>query len=98
MDEMSRSFTTSQSLGLLRDISSDYSDGERSDNDMNDVETEGVQAVLLKEESSDSPNDHESDSGVAVSSNRKHRKMRRSFTIKMLAGFMLAGFSTKTSC
>ena len=35
---MSRRLTASQALGLLRDISSDCSDGEQSDDDINEVE------------------------------------------------------------
>ena len=35
---MSRRLTATQALGLLRDISSDCSDVEQSDDDINDVE------------------------------------------------------------
>ena len=66
---MSRRLTVTQALGLLRDISSDYSDGEQSDDDMNDVENEIVQVTLSDEKSSNSDNDDELDSGAAVSSN-----------------------------
>ena len=45
-------------------------DGEQSDNDMNDVENEVVQVVLSDNESSDSDNDDELDSGSAVSPNK----------------------------
>ena len=54
---------------MLRDISSDCSDGEQSDDDMNDVENEIVQTTLSDEESSNSDNDNELDAGAAVSSN-----------------------------
>ena len=66
---MSRRLTATQALGLLRDISSDCSDGEQSDDDMNNVENEIVQVTLSDEESSDSDNDDELDSGDAVSLN-----------------------------
>ena len=54
---------------MLRDISSDCSDGEQSDDDMNDVENEVVQGALSDEKSSDSNNEDELDSGAAVSPN-----------------------------
>ena len=66
---MSRRLTSTQALGLLRDISSDCSDGEQSDENMNDVENEIVQVTLSDEESSNSDNDNELDSGATVSSN-----------------------------
>ena len=44
-------------------------DEEKSDDDMNDVENEVVQVTLSDEESSNSDNDHELDSGAAVSPN-----------------------------
>ena len=68
---MSRKLTATQALGLLRDISSDCSDGEQSDDDMNNVENEvvPVQVALSEKESSDSENDDELDSGAAVSTN-----------------------------
>ena len=58
---MSRRLTTTQALGLLRDISSDCSDVEQSDDDINDVKN--------IENSSNSDNDNELDSGAAVSPN-----------------------------
>ena len=48
-DKMLRRLTATQALGLLRDISSDCSDGEQSDDDMNSVENEVVQAALSDE-------------------------------------------------
>ena len=66
---MSRRLTATQALGLLRDISSDCLDGEQSDDDMNDVENEVVQVTLSDEESSNSDNDDELDSGASVSPN-----------------------------
>ena len=56
-NKTSRRLTAILALGLLRDISSDCSDGEQSDDDMIDVENEVVQAVLSDEESSDTDND-----------------------------------------
>ena len=61
--------TATQALGLLRDISSYCSDGEQSDDDTKDVENEIVQIALSDEESSNSDNDDELDSGAAVSPN-----------------------------
>ena len=63
---MSRRLTATQVLGLLRDILSDYSDGEQSDDDINDVGNEVVQVTLSDQESSNSYNDDELDSGAAV--------------------------------
>ena len=42
---MSRRLTATRALGLLRDISSDCSDGEQFDDDMNDVEMRLVQVT-----------------------------------------------------
>ena len=66
---MSRRLIATQALGLLREILSDCSDGAQSDDDMNDVENELVQVALSDEESSDSDNEDELDSGAAVSPN-----------------------------
>ena len=66
---MLRRLTTTQALGLLRNILLGCSDGEQSDDDMNDVENEAVQVTLSDEESSDSDNDDELNSGAAVSPN-----------------------------
>ena len=66
---MSRRLTATQALGMLRDILSDCSDGEQPDDNMNDVENEVVQVTLSDEESSNSDNDDELDSGAAVSPN-----------------------------
>ena len=63
---MPRRLTATQALGLLRDILSDCSDGEQSDDDMNDVQNEIVKAALSDEESSDLDNDDALDSGAAV--------------------------------
>ena len=68
-DKISRRLTATQALGLLRDISSDRSDGEQSDDEMSDVENEVVQVTLSDEESSYSDNEDELDSGAAVSPN-----------------------------
>ena len=68
-EKMSRRLTATQALGLLRDISSDCLDGKKSDDDMSDVEDEVVQVTLSDEESSNSDNDDELDSGTAVSPN-----------------------------
>ena len=62
-------FTATQALGSLRDILSDCSDGEQSDDDMNDVENEVVHVALSDGESSDSDNDNKLDFGAAVSPN-----------------------------
>ena len=66
---MSRRLTATQALGLLQDISLDCSDGKQSDDDMKDGENEIVQVTLSDEESSNSDNDNELDSGAAISSN-----------------------------
>ena len=74
-DKMLRRLTATQALTLLRDILSDRSNRKQSDDDMNDVENEVVQAALLDEVSSDSNNDDALDSGSAVSpDNVKLRK------------------------
>ena len=66
---MSFRLTATQALGLLQDISSDCTDEEQSDDDINDLEDEVVRVALSDEESSDSDNDDELDSGAAVSPN-----------------------------
>ena len=43
---MARRLTATQALGLLQDISSNCSDGEQSNDDMNDVENEVLQVTL----------------------------------------------------
>ena len=70
---MSRRLTATQALELLQDISSEYSDGEQSD----DVENEVVAIALSDEESSDSDNDDELDSGAAVSPNNVNTEARK---------------------
>ena len=59
---------------MLRDIFSDCSDGEKSDDDMNDVENEVVQAAFSDEEFSDLDNDNALDSGATVSPNNVNTK------------------------
>ena len=66
---MSRRLIATQALGLLRDILSDCSDGEQSDDDMNDVENEVVQTAFSDEESSDSDNDYALNFGAVISPN-----------------------------
>ena len=63
---MSRRLTTTQALGLLRDILSDCSEGKQSDDDINDVKNEIVQADLSDEESSNTNNNDALHSGAAV--------------------------------
>ena len=65
-EKISRRLTATQALGLLRHISSDCSNGEQSDDD---VENEVVQVTLSDEESSNSDNGDELGSGAAVSPN-----------------------------
>ena len=66
---MSHRLSATQALGLLRDILSDCSDGEQSDDDMNDVKSKIEQAALTDEKSSNSDNHDALDSGAAVSPN-----------------------------
>ena len=66
---MSRRLTDTQALGLLRDILSDCSDGEQSDDDMNDVENEVVQTAFSDEEFFDSDNDYALNFGAVISPN-----------------------------
>ena len=66
---MLHSLTATQALGLLQDILSDCLDGEQSDDDMNDVENEVVQAALSNKESFDSDNDDLLDSEAIVPPN-----------------------------
>ena len=73
---MSGRLTATQALGLLRDILSDYSDGKQSDDDMNDVENEVIQATLSVEESSNSDDDDEFDSEATVSPNDVNTKAK----------------------
>ena len=46
---MLRRLTATQALGLLRGILSDCSNGEQSEDDINDVESEVIQAALSDE-------------------------------------------------
>ena len=73
---MSRRLTATQALALLRDISLDCSDREQFDDDINDVENELVQVGLSDEESSNSDNKNELDSGAAVFSNNMNTKAK----------------------
>ena len=58
----------------MRDISSDCTNWEQSDDNMNDVKNEVVQVTLSDEEFSNSDNDNELDSGAAVSSSNVNIK------------------------
>ena len=67
---MSRRLTATKAFAFLRYILSGCLDGKLSDDDMNDVENELVQAALSDEKSSNSDNDDVLYSGAAVSLNR----------------------------
>ena len=73
-EKMSSSFTATQALGLLRDISSDCLDGEQSYDYVNDVEDEVVQVALSDKESSDLDNDNELESEATVCLNSVNTK------------------------
>ena len=71
---------------MLRDISSDCLDGEQSDDGINDVENEVVQVALSDEESCNSGNDDELDSGADVSLNNVNTKAEEDDDEKIFRG------------